>query len=128
MKLKIIDLGNAVPIDRTNVYYNDFEVQSIHYRAPEVCPCLIHLIPGSLRLAIHLRHRYVLPWANLNRTNPLEDCSYTTNPPSPTTFVPNITATISFAATRKQSSSALHDNNQSPIIYATNRPSIRPSP
>lgn len=36
MKLKLIDLGNAVPIDRTNVYYSDFEVQSIHYRAPEV--------------------------------------------------------------------------------------------
>jgi serine/threonine protein kinase len=36
MKVKLIDLGNAVPIDRTNIYYDDFEVQSIHYRAPEV--------------------------------------------------------------------------------------------
>jgi len=36
MKLKIIDLGNAVPIDKTGMYYNDFEIQSIHYRAPEV--------------------------------------------------------------------------------------------
>lgn len=36
MKLKLIDLGNAMPIDRTNIYYSDFEVQSIHYRAPEV--------------------------------------------------------------------------------------------
>jgi hypothetical protein len=36
MKLKLIDLGNAVPIDRTDIYYSDFEVQSIHYRAPEV--------------------------------------------------------------------------------------------
>src|SRR5271163_1897886 len=32
MKIKLIDLGNAVPIDRTSIYYNDFEVQSIHYR------------------------------------------------------------------------------------------------
>ena len=36
MKLKLIDLGNAVPIERTNIYYSDFEIQSIHYRAPEV--------------------------------------------------------------------------------------------
>jgi serine/threonine protein kinase len=37
MKLKMIDLGNAIPIEHTNIYYSDFEVQSIHYRAPEVC-------------------------------------------------------------------------------------------
>jgi serine/threonine protein kinase len=36
MRLKLIDLGNAVPIDRTSLYYNDFEIQSVHYRAPEV--------------------------------------------------------------------------------------------
>ena len=36
IKLKLIDLGNALPIERTNIYYDDFEVQSIHYRAPEV--------------------------------------------------------------------------------------------
>lgn len=36
MKLKLIDLGNALPIGRANIYYDDFEVQSIHYRAPEV--------------------------------------------------------------------------------------------
>ena len=38
MKLKLIDLGNAMPIDRTSVYYDDFEVQSVYYRAPEVVP------------------------------------------------------------------------------------------
>jgi len=38
MKLKLIDLGNALPIERANIYYDDFEVQSIHYRAPEVPP------------------------------------------------------------------------------------------
>src|SRR5579859_4639960 len=36
MNVKLIDLGNAVPVHRTHVYYDDFEVQSIHYRAPEV--------------------------------------------------------------------------------------------
>jgi hypothetical protein len=36
MKVKLIDLGNAVPIDRTDIYYGDFEIQSVHYRAPEV--------------------------------------------------------------------------------------------
>jgi hypothetical protein len=40
MKLKLIDLGNAVPIQKTNIYYDDFEIQSIHYRAPEVCPVI----------------------------------------------------------------------------------------
>jgi serine/threonine protein kinase len=36
VRLKLIDLGNAVPIERTSIYYSDFEVQSLHYRAPEV--------------------------------------------------------------------------------------------
>lgn len=36
MKLKLIDLGNAVPIHKTSIYYDYFEVQSVHYRAPEV--------------------------------------------------------------------------------------------
>jgi serine/threonine protein kinase len=40
MKLKLIDLGNAMPLNRKNIYYDDFEVQSIHYRAPEVHPDL----------------------------------------------------------------------------------------
>jgi hypothetical protein len=44
MKLKLIDLGNAMPVDRTSVYYDDFEVQSVHYRAPEVVPFIICLI------------------------------------------------------------------------------------
>lgn len=41
MKVKLIDLGNALPIERANIYYDDFEVQSIHYRAPEVLSRLI---------------------------------------------------------------------------------------
>lgn len=36
MKVKLIDLGNAVPIDRLSLYYNDFDIQSVQYRAPEV--------------------------------------------------------------------------------------------
>jgi len=36
MKLKLIDLGNAVPMDRVSIYYSDYEIQSMYYRAPEV--------------------------------------------------------------------------------------------
>jgi serine/threonine protein kinase len=43
MKVKLIDLGNAVPIDRLSLYNNDFEIQSVQYRAPEVLlfPCCL---------------------------------------------------------------------------------------
>jgi serine/threonine protein kinase len=43
MKVKLIDLGNAVPIDRLSLYYNDFDIQSVQYRAPEVLflPCCL---------------------------------------------------------------------------------------
>jgi len=38
LRLKLIDLGNAVPIERLSLYYSDFEIQSVQYRAPEVPP------------------------------------------------------------------------------------------
>jgi hypothetical protein len=65
MKLKLIDLGNAMPIDRTSIYYDDFEVQSVYYRAPEVVPFICRLILGSFRIAILLNYRHVL-----HRINP----------------------------------------------------------
>jgi serine/threonine protein kinase len=67
MKVKLIDLGNAVPINRTSVYYDDFEVQSIHYRAPEVAS-FTDLIAGPTRFTIHLIHRHVLTRINTRRT------------------------------------------------------------
>jgi hypothetical protein len=54
MRLKLIDLGNAVPIERTNIYYSDFEIQSINYRAPEVVILMLHLISGPRRFAVQL--------------------------------------------------------------------------
>jgi hypothetical protein len=56
MKLKIIDLGNAIPKEHTNIYYDDFEVQSIHYRAPEVFAQPFDLIVGTAWTAIHFRY------------------------------------------------------------------------
>ena len=36
MKVKLIDLGNAIPAECTHLYYDNFEFQSLYYRAPEV--------------------------------------------------------------------------------------------
>lgn len=36
VKLKVIDFGNAIPLDAREAYYFDFELQSVYYRAPEV--------------------------------------------------------------------------------------------
>ncbi|KTW30051.1 uncharacterized protein T551_01995 [Pneumocystis jirovecii RU7] len=36
VKLKIIDFGNAIPLDAREIYYLDFDLQSVYYRAPEV--------------------------------------------------------------------------------------------
>ncbi|KAG5518495.1 hypothetical protein PMAC_002891 [Pneumocystis sp. 'macacae'] len=36
MKLKVIDFGNAIPLDARELYYLDFDLQSVYYRAPEV--------------------------------------------------------------------------------------------
>ncbi|KAG5438205.1 hypothetical protein PCANB_003056 [Pneumocystis canis] len=36
IKLKIIDFGNAIPLDAKEAYYSDFDLQSVYYRAPEV--------------------------------------------------------------------------------------------
>ena len=61
MKVKLIDLGNAVPVDRTDIYYGDFEIQSVHYRAPEVLIHILNLIQGATRYTIQFCHRYILP-------------------------------------------------------------------
>jgi len=55
MKLKLIDLGNAVPIQKANIYYDDFEVQSIHYRAPEVYCALMNQANTRCSWASHSR-------------------------------------------------------------------------
>ena len=36
VRIQITDMGNAVPVDKAHVYFDDFEVQSLPYRAPEV--------------------------------------------------------------------------------------------
>ncbi|KAG4304782.1 hypothetical protein PORY_001835 [Pneumocystis oryctolagi] len=36
VKLKVIDFGNAIPLDAREAYYLDFDLQSVYYRAPEV--------------------------------------------------------------------------------------------
>ncbi|EMR09732.1 hypothetical protein PNEG_01917 [Pneumocystis murina B123] len=36
VKLKIIDFGNAIPLEAVEAYYVDFDLQSVYYRAPEV--------------------------------------------------------------------------------------------
>lgn len=68
LKLKLIDLGNAVPIDRTNIYYSDFEIQSVHYRAPEVGNYIHKLITGPVRFAIQFCYRYILTRYDTSRT------------------------------------------------------------
>ena len=68
MKVKLIDLGNAVPVDRTDIYYGDFEIQSVHYRAPEVLIHLLNLIQGATRHSIQFCHRYILPRHDPSRT------------------------------------------------------------
>jgi len=35
-RIKVIDFGNAMHRSDAAMYYDDFEVQSLHYRAPEV--------------------------------------------------------------------------------------------
>jgi dual specificity protein kinase YAK1 len=40
MHAKVIDFGNALSINEVSAYYQDFELQSILYRAPEVCHCV----------------------------------------------------------------------------------------
>ena len=35
-QVKVIDFGNAFRIENAEMYYNDFELQSLAYRAPEV--------------------------------------------------------------------------------------------
>jgi serine/threonine protein kinase len=60
LKLKLIDLGNAVPIDRMNIYYSDFEIQSVHYRAPEVVFYISLLNSGPARFAFELCYRHIL--------------------------------------------------------------------
>ena len=56
MKLKLIDLGNAVHVQQTHLYYDDFEVQSAHYRAPEVPFSNFDLIVGITGTTFRLCH------------------------------------------------------------------------
>lgn len=41
--LKICDFGNALPVKEASLYYDDFALQTLQYRAPEVCQPLLSL-------------------------------------------------------------------------------------
>jgi serine/threonine protein kinase len=41
--LKICDFGNALPVKEASLYYDDFALQTLQYRAPEVCHSPLHL-------------------------------------------------------------------------------------
>jgi len=39
--IKFIDFGNALYLHEASVYHDDFELQSLLYRAPEVVACTV---------------------------------------------------------------------------------------
>ena len=45
--VRLVDLGNAVPVGALSAYYGDFEIQSLQYRAPEVRTAAVCYAPAA---------------------------------------------------------------------------------